>query len=986
MTTYSFTTLIADQHLAFDPGVDTLQFDSNIMDAAAVRLAISGSNLSFSYGKKVWLDNMKIGQLSFDNIRFANGGILALGDGSTDILADWYGQAYDLKTSTVGNQVWGLGGADVIETGSGADWLVGNEALTALNHVSRDGATGAPTATHFASISADGRFVAFEGGWTGFGSANNNATDVLVKDMISGSVSNEHKSASGAYGGSGSGAAVISADGQKLAFLSASANLVDGPASGGLYDIYMSDVPGNRIMRVSTGSGGELAANGRSLNPDLSADGGYVAFESDTRNWAATAYNTTYDIFVKDLDTGALTRVSSSIDGGDGNGDSRYAKISADGRFVVFESDASNLTAEDTIGYSDIFVWDRNDGSLTNLTAGLAVVSNPNNGSFRPDVAFDNGWGGVIVFETGKNLLPEDTSNFTDIYAYNFSSDTPTLQLVSSRADGTSAGGYNTDASVSGDGRFVVFSSSSGTLVANDTNGVGDVFVKDLYTGAIALVSRTASGALANQASGRAQISLGGDWIVFESSASNLATTDGNGGGSDVFRVSNPLLKDILSGGAGNDTYEINRQDTIIEAAGGGTDTVRSTISYALAANLENLMLLGSGNLSGTGNVLNNLIYANTGNNLINGGGGIDTVSYANGSNSGVTVNLANTAAQSTGGSGVDTLLNIENLTGSNYNDNLTGNAANNRLDGGLGNDLLAGGAGNDIYVVNSIYDNINSVGESGIDAVYSSVSWTLQSFLENLTLTGVNAINGGGNQANNVITGNSAANSLNGYGGNDTLNGGAGNDTLAGSIGNDTYVTDSSGDVIVESGTSTTEIDTVISSVNWTLGARLENLTLSGSAAINGSGNGLRNIITGNGAANTLNGYGGNDTLKGGGGNDILKGGSGLDTLVGGTGNDRFDFDSLAELGLGTLARDVITDFTRGQDKIDLSTIDAIAALGGDQAFVFRGTAGFTGVGQVSYSGGIVAINTDADTAAEYEIQLTGIVPTSLAATDFIL
>jgi Ca2+-binding RTX toxin-like protein len=169
-------------------------------------------------------------------------------------------------------------------------------------------------------------------------------------------------------------------------------------------------------------------------------------------------------------------------------------------------------------------------------------------------------------------------------------------------------------------------------------------------------------------------------------------------------------------------------------------------------------------------------------------------------------------------------------------------------------------------------------------------------------------------------------------------------------------------------------------------LGANIENLTLIGAALINGTGNALNNTLTGNAAANLLSGLVGNDILNGGAGIDILIGGAGKDTLSGGLGNDSFDFNTFSEMGLG-LTRDVITDFVRGQDKVDLSTIDPNAALAGNQAFTFiASTTAFSVAGQVRYSAGIIAINTDTDAATEYEIQLTGVIPAVLAATDFVL
>jgi subtilisin-like proprotein convertase family protein len=241
-----------------------------------------------------------------------------------------------------------------------------------------------------------------------------------------------------------------------------------------------------------------------------------------------------------------------------------------------------------------------------------------------------------------------------------------------------------------------------------------------------------------------------------------------------------------------------------------------------------------------------------------------------------------------------------------------TSTVSNDTLNGGKGNDTMRGGAGNDTYVVDSTGDVIVENLNEGTDTVQSSISYTLGANLENLTLTGTAAINGTGNSLNNVITGNSGNNTLNGGSGNDTLNGGKGNDTMRGGAGNDTYVVDSTGDVIVENLNEGT--DTVQSSISYTLGANLENLTLTGTAAINGTGNSLNNVITGNSGNNTLNSGSGVDTLLGGNGNDILIGGTGNDTLTGGAGSDRFTFNSRTE-GI-----DRITDFNVVDDTIVIS------------------------------------------------------------------
>jgi Ca2+-binding RTX toxin-like protein len=207
----------------------------------------------------------------------------------------------------------------------------------------------------------------------------------------------------------------------------------------------------------------------------------------------------------------------------------------------------------------------------------------------------------------------------------------------------------------------------------------------------------------------------------------------------------------------------------------------------------------------------------------------------------------------------------------------LTGNSAANTLNGGTGADTMAGGIGNDTYVVDNTGDVVTENANEGTDIIQSSITYTLGTNVENLTLIGTSAINGTGNTLDNVLTGNSAVNTLTGGAGNDTLNGGAGADKLIGGTGNDTYVVDNTGDAVTESASAGT--DTIQSFVTLTLGSNVENLTLTGTSAINGSGNTLNNVITGNSAVNSLTGNAGNDTLDGGLGNDILTGGDGSDT-----------------------------------------------------------------------------------------------------------
>ena len=247
-----------------------------------------------------------------------------------------------------------------------------------------------------------------------------------------------------------------------------------------------------------------------------------------------------------------------------------------------------------------------------------------------------------------------------------------------------------------------------------------------------------------------------------------------------------------------------------------------------------------------------------------------------------------------TGTNGNDTLL------GTTANDTLNGLDGADTLDGGLGADIMNGGKGNDVYIVDNANDVVTEKPAEGIDLVKSAVSYTLTVNVENLTLTGTANNRGTGNALDNIITGNSGNNALGGGAGNDTLAGGAGNDVLDGGTGADTlsggkdsdvYIVDNVLDTVLENA-GEGALDTIESAVSYTAPANVEALLLTGSSAIDGTGNAQANLITGNNAANILNGRGGNDLLFGRGGNDTLlfslnENGAALDAYSGGEGID---------------------------------------------------------------------------------------------------
>ena len=243
-------------------------------------------------------------------------------------------------------------------------------------------------------------------------------------------------------------------------------------------------------------------------------------------------------------------------------------------------------------------------------------------------------------------------------------------------------------------------------------------------------------------------------------------------------------------------------------------------------------------------------------------------------------------------------------ITGDSHANFIEGLDGADVLDGGANHDKLRGGRGDDIYIVDTLLDDVREISGAlgGIDLVRSSVSFTLGDFIENLELL-AGAANATGNALANNLTGNGAGNQLNGRGG---------ADTMRGLGGNDTYIVDHAGDDVIEASSAGT--DTVRASISYTLGANVENLVLTGAAAIDGTGTSAANHITGNSAANTLVGHGGGDTILGGTGDDRIFGGRGNDSLRGEGGTDRFYFDTALNASTNV---DNLVNFTPVDDWI---------------------------------------------------------------------
>jgi trimeric autotransporter adhesin len=404
------------------------------------------------------------------------------------------------------------------------------------------------------------------------------------------------------------------------------------------------------------------------------------------------------------------------------------------------------------------------------------------------------------------------------------------------------------------------------------------------------------------------------------------AAVNGTGNTLDNTLTGNSAAN-VLTGGAGNDTYYVGTGDTVTEAAAAGTDTVYVGVTWTLATNVENLTLTGTTAVNGTGNASANLIIGNSANNTLDGSTGADTLqggagndTYQVDSTADVIVEAANEGTDVVNASVTTTLAaNVENLTLTGTTAiNGTGNALDNVLTGNSAINVLTGGAGDDTYYVTS-GDTTTEAVSAGTDTVFAGLTWTLAANVENLTLTGTTAINGTGNALANVITGNSAAN------------------VLTGGAGDDTYVV-GTGDTTIEAAGGGT--DTVQAGVTWTLAAEVENLTLTGTTAINGTGNALANWFVGNTAVNTLTGGDGNDTLDGGAGNDSLAGGLGNDTYVVDSASDVIT--EAASAGTDTVQSTVTLTLTSNNlENLTLLGALALNGIGNANANVLTGNAG---------------------------------------------
>jgi Ca2+-binding RTX toxin-like protein len=512
-----------------------------------------------------------------------------------------------------------------------------------------------------ASMSDDGRFVLFYSLATDLGAGDNAFTsDVFRKNLGTGEIICASVDANGVRMNEVLGA-TLSADGRYMLFLSTAGNLVENDKNN-LRDVFLKNLETGSITRVSTSFHG-IESNGDSYDAQLSADGRYVVFSSRASNLVENDTNGKSDIFRKDLTTGEIVRISVSTDGSVSNNDSSSARISADGKFVVFQSRASNLTANDTNGASDVFRVDaRLAPHATAIAEGryvevkLAVGSASNVTLAWGDGTSDTIMpaGGSAGFShtyatTGSKTAVATVTENGQSWSVPYVLDLATGQMTRNTAlADTVSGGHGNDP-LTGDASANVLLGNGGNDTLDGGAGAdvldgGEGFDVVSFASAISGVTASLSGGTAGDAAGDVYTALEG--LI---GSAHADTFTGNGSA-------------VLQGGAGDDTYYVSRGDQMIEAAGGGRDSVFTSVSYALGNEVETLTATGTAGISLTGNGLANTLTGNKGKNTLKGGSGTDT------------------------------------LSGESGTDKLYGGSGSDKLWGGLGKDTLYGQSGRDVF------------------------------------------------------------------------------------------------------------------------------------------------------------------------------------------------------------------------------------------------------------------------------------------------
>jgi Tol biopolymer transport system component len=414
--------------------------------------------------------------------------------------------------------------AELLCVSSAIPSAVRAQATTTRVSVDSSGAEGVGGDSYRPSISGDGRYVAFESWCTNLVAGDTNGhSDIFVRDLVGGSTTRVNLGPSGAQAfGADSHDPAISADGRHVAFDSGCANLVVTDANP-YFDVFVRDVVNGTTTLVNVDSSGIQGAGGDSLYPAISADGRYVAFKSWCVNLVAADNNGHSDVFVRDLVSGVTTLASVDSNGVQQNNECSYLALSGDGRYVAFASTATNLVIGDTNTVYDIFLRDLLTGVTTRESVDSAGVQGNSNSAW-PSISSD---GRFLAFHsTATNLVTGDANGTWDIFVRDTHNGLTTRASVDSA--GLPGNSSSTNPSISADGRFVSFRSSSSNLVSGDSNGWADVFVHDRLSGITTRASVSTSGAQSDNSSVFSTISNDGRYVALDSFATTLVAADTN--------------------------------------------------------------------------------------------------------------------------------------------------------------------------------------------------------------------------------------------------------------------------------------------------------------------------------------------------------------------------------------------------------------------------------------------------------------------------
>ncbi len=546
----------------------------------------------------------------------------------------------------------------------------------------------------------------------------------------------------------------------------------------GTYDVYRYDISSEQLSLTAHGDGGFVLLGG-ALNggpkKNISADGQWIALESNEQLTSEDANASFRDVYLHDGATGTNTLVSKPVSGGL-EGESSFLDMSDDASKVLIWS-AAQLSSEDIDGgIGDVYLWDRTTDTITLITD---TGPDDTDGAALA-IGFISSDGSRLVFNTAASLAVEDEDSVEDVYLYDVG--TGAIRLLSATIPGGEEG--SASGQLSDDGTAVLINGWA-QLTADDTDVFRDAYLLDLATGQLLLASADVPNGNTEDYAGRSpdldtrvlwlsatfgatfyrwdaesqstiavpresnvpvgfQFSADGSAVAFTEYPSFASLWFGLTPASNDDVLEGTAGADTLEGGPGDDTYIVNdRGDQVVENPDEGVDTVLTILSkYALPPNVENLTFNGTGKFSGTGNELGNMLM---------------------------------------GGDGKDTLLGLE---------------GNDTLYGAGGADTLRGGPGDDTYKIDDPDAKVKEKPNEGIDTVLTTLtSYALPNHVENLSYTGIDFLSPGsqsfigvGNKSDNMITGGSVNDDLSGFAGNDTLNGGAGADIMAGGSGGDLF------------------------------------------------------------------------------------------------------------------------------------------------------------------------------------------------------